>query len=242
MKEKVRLGDLLVKKKIVTENDIKMALEYLKEHGGKLGQALVALNIISEEKLLTALRYHFNIPSVDLKEKSIPEELAEMLPADIAKKYVAIPVKKDEVGGKKTLFVAMLNPLDLGAIEDMQFVTGIKIKPVICKESELLPAVERYYGAVVREDIADDTSTWVAKETPGTGEDGEEELINKMVDTAVSGKRAKEKKELDESHFSTLKKERIMIRALVNLLIRYDIFSVEEIEEELKRVERKFTV
>ncbi|MBN1572729.1 MAG: hypothetical protein JW984_05965 [Deltaproteobacteria bacterium] len=240
MQKKVRLGDLLVEKKIVTENDIKRALGYLKEHGGKLGQALVALNIISEEKLLTALRYHFNIPSVSLKDKSIPEEIANMLPADIAKKYAAIPVKKDESGGKKTLFVAMLNPLDLSAIEDMQFVTGFKIKPVLCKESELLPIVERYYGKLERGEISDDGPAWSGDKASDVS--GEEEEWIKKMDNEVSMEKSKKKKELDESHYSTLKQERIIIRALVNLLIRYDIFSVEEIEEEIKRVERKFTV
>jgi type IV pilus assembly protein PilB len=239
MQKKVRLGDLLIEKKVVTENDIKMALGYLKEHGGKLGQALVALNIISEEKLLTALRHHFNIPSVDLRDKPIPEDLVDMLPADIAKKYVAIPVKKDEAGVKKTLFVAMLNPLDLGAIEDMQFVTGFKIKPVLCKESELLPAIERCYGAIERKDISDDSPVWVGeKDSDVSGE--EEEWIEKM-EGEVSSEKSKKKKELDESYYSTLKNERIVMRALVNLLTRYDIISVEEIEQEIKRVERKFT-
>lgn len=236
MKEKMRLGDLLLEKKVVTENDIQMALDHLREHGGKLGQALVALEIITEDKLLAALRLHLNIPSVDLKEKEVPEEIVKMLPGDVAKKYVAIPVKRDESAGKRRLFVAMSDPLDIGAIEEMQFVTGVRIVPVLCKESEILPTVERYYGKVEKGEVADDLTAWIRERSERGEKSDEDKWLNGMASKGKPG----EPKTLDRSYFETLKNERMVLRALVNLVVRYDIFSIEEIEAEIKRVEREF--
>jgi hypothetical protein len=238
MKEKMRLGDLLLEKKIVTENDIQMALEHLKVHGGKLGQALVALEIITEDKLLAALRHHLNIPSVDLKDKEVPEEIIKMLPGDVAKKYIALPVKRDDSSGKRRLFVAMSDPIDLAAIEEMQFVTGMRIVPVLCKESEILPAVERYYGEVAKGEVTDDLTAWM-KERSQRGKKSDQD---KWLNDAVSRGKPGEPRTLEKSHFETLKNERMVLRALVNLIIRFDIFSVEEIEAEIKRVEREFHI
>ncbi len=237
MKGKIRLGDLLVEKNIVTKKDIETALVYLKEHGGKLGQALVAVNAIDEEKLLAALRHHLQIPSVELKNKSLTEEIVKMLPGDVARKFVAIPLKMDESTGKKTLYVAMSNPLDLSGLEEIEFVTGVNIKPVLCKESEIVSTVERYYGKTEDGEVADDLSSRVGSKN----KENEEDWVKKMY-SAASEDESAERKNLDDSYYSSLKKERIVVRALVNLLVRYDIFSIEEIEEELKKVEVEFDV
>lgn len=238
MKEKMRLGDLLLEKKIVTENDIQMALEHLRVHGGKLGQALVTLQIITEDKLLAALRHHLNVPSVDLKAKEVPEEIINMMPGDLAKKYIAVPVKRDDSSGKRRLFVAMSDPLDLGAIEEMQFVTGFRITPVLCKESEILPAVEKYYGEIEKGKDMDDLTAWMKNKSAGGRKSDEE----KWLGGGAPGGKPGEPRTLEGSHFETLKNERMVLRAITNLLIRFDILSVEEIEAEIKKVEREFHI
>ncbi len=143
------MGELLVTKNIITEEELQKALAYVKKNGVRVGDALVRLNIISEDKLLAALRYHFGITAVDLKNVIINSNIIRLVPKDIAKKHKAIPYKIEGTAAKKTLMVVMSNPTDLNAITELEFTTGYSIQPVISKDSEILAALKQYYDVVL---------------------------------------------------------------------------------------------
>lgn len=143
--ERLRLGDFLVSRKIITEKQLNMALEHQKRWGGRLGEALIFLRIISEDKLLAALKYHLEIPIIDLDETEITQQVIKLVPKAMAEKYKAVPVRVTVSFGKKILLIAMSDPLDIKAIEELQFVTGYKVQPVLSKEHSLLGALKSYY-------------------------------------------------------------------------------------------------
>ncbi len=82
---------------------------------------------------------------INLESISVPPEVLRLVPKETAKKFKAVPVKVGEVGGKKTLFVAMANPLDLTAIEEIQFASGLRVQPVLSREKGLIFALRQLY-------------------------------------------------------------------------------------------------
>ncbi len=145
MQTKMRLGEFLVTKNIITRDDLSRALRYQENWGGKLGEALINLKIISEDKLLASLKYHLDMPVINLESISVPPEIVRLVPKETAKKFKAVPVKVADVGGKKTLFVAMANPLDLTAVEEIQFASGLRVQPVLSREKGIIYALRQLY-------------------------------------------------------------------------------------------------
>ena len=142
--KKKRLGELLVEKKIITDDDLAQALSYISKNGGRIGDALVALEVLSEDQLLGALRYHFGIPAVELKRIRIQQEIIDLVPKDTAMKHRAVPFNIKD----KTLLVVMSNPMDLNAVEDIEFASGYRIQPILSKESDLAEALNAYYMGI----------------------------------------------------------------------------------------------
>jgi type IV pilus assembly protein PilB len=146
METKMRLGEFLVAKNIITRDDLSRALRYQENWGGKLGEALINLRVISEDKLLAALKYHLNLPVINLENLGVPQEILRLVPKETVKKFKAVPVKVGDVGGKRSLFVAMANPLDLTAIEEIQFAAGMRVQPVLSREKGIIYAMRQLYG------------------------------------------------------------------------------------------------
>ena len=123
-KIKIRLGEFLIKNNIITQDELTQALNHQETRGGRLGDALVYLNIISEDKLLAALRYHLRVPAMELENRDIPEDVITTIPPSLARKYHAVPVQiKNDPSGKQNVLIAMSNPLDMNAIEELEFAT-----------------------------------------------------------------------------------------------------------------------
>jgi hypothetical protein len=145
-KNKMRLGEFLINNNIITQDELKQALNHQETRGGRLGDALVYLNIISEDKLLAALRYHLKVPAMDLENRDIPENIITIVPSSLARKYHAVPIQiKEGTSGKRNLLLAMSNPMDVSAIEEIEFATGIKVVPVLAKDSQIHVMIRRYY-------------------------------------------------------------------------------------------------
>ncbi len=262
--KKMRLGDLLVNNKIITQEQLEKALKYQQKHSVRLGEALVSLKVISEDKLLSVLRYHLKIPLVDLRKFPISKKIIELVPLDIAKRCRAIPVKTDESPGKKTLFIAMSNPLDLDAIKDIEFASGFRVQPLLTKETDILAALSHYYNIdfeLEYPDVADlkidkllddmsislegdkfeirGTPDRSSRESSGNVKKVEREYIREMQ-KVTPDKRKISEKDFEESYYTTLKKERIVIRAILNLMLKKNIISKKELDDEIKEVEREF--
>lgn len=138
-----KLGSYLVDRRYITPRALEEALTAQVIFGGRLGTILVEFGSISEEKLLAGLSDRFRVPPVDLKSlDSIPRGVIELIPMELAVKVLAIPLK---VEGRR-LNVAMLNPLDLQAINELSFFTSKSIHPLVIPEIRFIHCMQKYYG------------------------------------------------------------------------------------------------
>src|SRR5215813_6839267 len=136
-----RLGDLLVAEGLVKEEQLRQALAEQKGKTDKLGSILVRLGFISEEQLIGFLSRQYGIPSITLNNLDIDGETLRLVPAHIAKKYEVVPVKR--IGG--TLTLAMGDPTNIFALDDVAFMTNLQILPVVAPQAALRRALDKHY-------------------------------------------------------------------------------------------------
>jgi type IV pilus assembly protein PilB len=136
-----KLGQLLVSSNVISEDQLKEALSMQKRAGGRLGTNLVKLGYLSEEKLVTFLSRQYGVPAVNLSEYKIDPSVLKLVPRDIARKYLIIPVAR--VGA--TLTIAMTDPSNVFAIDDVKFMTGYSVEVVVSSESSIIDAISSLY-------------------------------------------------------------------------------------------------
>jgi type IV pilus assembly protein PilB len=137
------LGELLLREKLLTSEQLKNALEYKKKHNVSMGTAIVSLGYLSEEEMAQALSRQLGYPYIDLNQFDVYPDVVNLIPAEIAKKYLVMPIHRI----RSFLTLAMVDPTDLDVIEDIRFRTGLSIQPVIASESAILNAINKYYGS-----------------------------------------------------------------------------------------------
>ncbi len=116
----LKIGELLIKAKLISEPQLARALEEQRASGGRLGEHLVQLEFVTEEDILDCLSQQYGVPSINLKHFDIDESIIRLIPADVARKYQFIPVSKTGA----TLTVAMTDPSNVFAMDDITFITG----------------------------------------------------------------------------------------------------------------------
>jgi type IV pilus assembly protein PilB len=156
-----KFGELLVKGGKITQAQLQEALALQKDQGGRLGSNLVKLGFLTDRQLVESLSQHFRVPSVDLQGMDVDEAVIKIIPADIARKYTILPVNK----AGATVTVAMIDPTNVFAMDDVKFMTGYKVEPVVASENAIRMAIDRYYGSThaielkkVMEDLTDEGS------------------------------------------------------------------------------------
>ena len=137
-----RLGELLVKRNFITPDQLKKAIDEQKLKGGRLESILVKLGFTKEDDLLSFLSAQYRVPSVKLSKIEINPNVIKLVPASKAKNYLMIPVQR--VGPKLTL--AMADPSNIIAIDEIKFMTSFNVEPVVASESEIVEAIKKYYG------------------------------------------------------------------------------------------------
>lgn len=145
----VRLGELLVSKGLITAKQLEDALQEQKISGNKLGSSLVKLGLISEKNLVSFLSRHYGVPAIDLSEAQIDPEVIKMIPPDVVFKYQVIPIKR--IGS--TLRVAMNDPSNILAIDDIKFLTSCHVEVFVSTESAIKAAIDKFYDS--SESLAD---------------------------------------------------------------------------------------
>ncbi|MCX7995799.1 MAG: type IV-A pilus assembly ATPase PilB [candidate division WOR-3 bacterium] len=186
----MKLGEILVKHGFISEDMLARALEEQKKDGTRLGSTLIKLGYLKEEDLLKALSIHFGVKSIDLKSIQLDPGILKLIPSDIAAKYLVVPVKR--LG--RTLSLAMVNPGDMNAIEDIKFATGYDIEPLVASEEAIVKIINEYYH--VEKMLADvmyeletadagETSVKVMEEV--VEQKGEEEDLSNVADDTDSG-------------------------------------------------------
>jgi len=152
-----RLGDILVDAGVITEEQLEQGLEYQRQQPKKirLGLALVQKGLTTEAAIMEALKEQLHIDSVTLAGYEIPSEIIKMVPeAALLKKYAVIPYYIDPENPNR-LRVAMADPLDIVAMDDLGVITGMEIIPVIATNAEIMSAIDRYYGGAETRAMAD---------------------------------------------------------------------------------------
>ncbi|SPP99670.1 Type IV pilus assembly protein TapB [Candidatus Sulfobium mesophilum] len=137
----VKLGQLLVASSIISEEQLKQALGIQKKEGGRLGTNLVRLGFVTEDKLVAFLSKQFGVPAINLGEYKIDGAVLKLIPSDMAKKYLIMPVAR--VGA--TLTVAMADPSNVFAIDDVKFMTGYNVEVVVSSESSIIGSITAHY-------------------------------------------------------------------------------------------------
>ena len=137
-----RLGELLIKRNFITPEQLKKAQDEQKQKGGRLESNLVKLGYIKEDELLSFLSAQYRVPSVKISKIEINPNIVKLIPPSTSKKYFIIPINR--VGPKLTL--AMADPSNIVVIDEVKFMTGFNVEPVVASETEIVDAIKKYYG------------------------------------------------------------------------------------------------
>ncbi len=138
-----RLGDLLIRENVLAPRDLERAKEDQRKNGGRLGEALVRLGLIQEEELTRLLSKQYGVPSVDLSNFEIDPEVVKVVPEELVQKYRIMPINR--VGS--TLIVAVEDPSNMFAVDDIKFLTGYNVEMVLASPSAIKEAIDRHYDA-----------------------------------------------------------------------------------------------
>src|SRR5918993_3839145 len=137
-----KLGEILVRENLISPQHLRQALDYQREHGGRLGFNLVKLGLVSDDTITAILSRQYGIPSVNLELFDIDDSVLRLIPQEVAQKYSVLPLSR--VGA--TLTLAMVDPTNVFAMDDIKFMTGLNIEPVVVSEAGVQEALEQYYG------------------------------------------------------------------------------------------------
>ncbi|HEY3024777.1 MAG TPA: type IV-A pilus assembly ATPase PilB [Pyrinomonadaceae bacterium] len=137
-----KLGEILVRENLISPQHLREALDYQREHGGRLGYNLVRLGLVSDDMITAVLSRQYGIPSVNLELFDIDEAVIRLIPQEVAQKYSVLPLSR--VGA--TLTLAMVDPTNVFAMDDIKFMTGLNIEPVVVAEASVQQAIARYYS------------------------------------------------------------------------------------------------
>ncbi len=136
-----RLGELLVRNELINDQQLNDALADQKAQGGRLGSSLIKLGFVKEEQLSAFLSKQYGVPSINLSEFEIAVDVIRQIPPEVAQKYQIVPVNR----AGSTLIVAMNDPSNIFAIDDIKFMTGFNVEVVVATESSIKTAIDQYY-------------------------------------------------------------------------------------------------
>jgi type IV pilus assembly protein PilB len=194
----VRLGEILVKESLITQDQLQKALEFQRANGGKLGSCLTKMGYITDDDITGVLSRQYGVPSINLRFYEIDPIIIKLIPQDTAQRYQVIPLSR--VGS--VLTIAMTDPTNVFAMDDIKFMTGFNVEPVVASESAIGDAISRFYGA-------------------GSGGTNQEEISNLMKDLVEDDQElelAAEEAEMDAASLERAAEEAPIIK-LVNLIL-----------------------
>jgi type IV pilus assembly protein PilB len=143
-----RLGDILVRKSLISEVELNKARHEQKKTGKRLGYTLSKMGLLDEENLTSFIANHYGVPSINLNEEEVTPEIIKLVPENIAKRLRVIPVKR----AGSSLIVAMADPSDIYAIDELKFVTGYNIEPMVASDAAIEDFLEKHYSETIEFD------------------------------------------------------------------------------------------
>ena len=142
----VRIGELLLKEKRITPDQLQQALNHQKANGGKLGLNLVQMGFVKDEEISSLLSKQYGVPSINLGQFDVDPGVIKLIPADTAQKYQIVPLSR----AGATLTIAMTDPTNVFAMDDIKFMTGYNVEPVVASENAVMDAIRRYYPSTAK--------------------------------------------------------------------------------------------
>ena len=139
-----RLGEILVKDSLITADQLRQALDYQKKTGGRLGTCLVKMGLVSDDDITAVLSRQYGVPSINLKFYEVDPAVIKLVPQETAIRYQIVPLSR--VGS--TLTIAMTDPTNVFAMDDIKFMTGFNVEPVVASETAISEAIRKFYGDV----------------------------------------------------------------------------------------------
>src|SRR5207248_1927538 len=137
----VRIGELLLKEKLITAEQLQQALGQQKSNGGKLGYNLVKMGFVKDEQITALLSKQYGVPAINLTQFKIDPTIVKLVPPETARKYQIIPLSRSG----SSLTIAMTDPTNVFAMDDIKFMTGYTVEPVVASEIAITDAIEKYY-------------------------------------------------------------------------------------------------
>ena len=213
----VRLGEILLKESLITQDQLEKALEFQRSNGGKLGSCLTKMGFSTDDDITGVLSRQYGVPSINLKYYEIDPNVIKLIPQDTALRYQVIPLSR--VGS--VLTIAMTDPTNVFAMDDIKFMTGFNVEPVVASESAIGEAISRFYG--------------------GSASSHEElsTLMKDLVDEDQELELAAEEQEMDAAMLEKVAEEAPIIK-LVNLILTDSVkrgasdIHVEPYENEMR--------
>jgi len=138
-----KLGEILIKENLITPDQLKQALDHQKANGGRLGNSLVKLGFLNDDEVTAVLSRQYGVPSINLAYFEVDPSVTKLIPMDTATKYQVLPLSR--VGSSLTL--AMVDPTNVFAMDDIKFMTGFNIEPVVASEAAITEAIKKHYGS-----------------------------------------------------------------------------------------------
>jgi type IV pilus assembly protein PilB len=227
-KIKKKLGELLLEAGLIDEFQLRSALSYQEEWGGRIGSIITRKGFVTEKEMLSVIEKQYGLASVSLDDISNPpEEVLDLVKVDVAKRFGILPVKLEG----RTLLIAIADPTDLKTLDDISFLLGVRVKPVLALESDIKRAIGVHYEGNVHEKavqrikdrvVADEKAARSADTTGRIGEGLIERLPEaRRTAEAASGVR----KDIPQ---------RAVVESLIDLLILKGVFTREELLRQLQ--------
>ena len=139
----VKLGEMLLKAGLIDQAQLTEALQSQKANGEKLGFNLVQLGFVQEDDITQLLSEQYGVPSINLRHFEIEESVINLIPSEVAQKYLVVPVNRTGA----TLTISMADPTNVFAMDDIKFMTGYNVEPVVASEIAIREAIDKYYGS-----------------------------------------------------------------------------------------------
>ena len=217
-----KLGEILVRENLISPQHLREALDYQREHGGRLGFNLVKLGLVSDDMITAVLSRQYGIPSVNLELFQIDPQVLNLIPQEVAQKYSVLPLSR--VGASLTL--AMVDPTNVFAMDDVKFMTGLNVEPVVVAEASIQHAISRYYGTSKEIELAvpaEEVLVEAAASKPANGGITHADLaslesIDLDMDRAEDVEVLEDNEEIDLSTLSKISEDAPVVR-LVNVLL-----------------------
>jgi type IV pilus assembly protein PilB len=184
----IRIGELLLKEKRITAEQLQEALNYQRQHGGKLGFNLIKLGYVKDDEITALLSKQYGVPSIALGSFDVDPAVVKLVPAETSQKYQIIPLSRSGA----TLTIAMTDPTNVFAMDDIKFMTGYNVEPVVASEIAVLDAIAKYYGKSVSPGAAGASGTSALEvaskaleDMPSLAEAGDVEVLEEFEEISA---------------------------------------------------------